>query len=186
MHEIQAKGLTFVSVLSAIDDLRGREFRDQVIAAMPEESGTALRYGSVIASGWYPIRWYRELFKAALEIADKPDFAREIGRASVRREIKGVHRLLFKVLSVETLQKQGSRFFKAYFQPTDIKNERLGPGLGRTLFLRCTGFDRNLWQEQLGCCEELLAQSGVQLPRVRVLAGGTDRDDYMEMETRWR
>lgn len=186
MSEVQAKGLTFLSVLAAIEDLRGAAFRDRVIDAMPEESGRELRYGSVLASGWYPIRWYRELFAAATDIAHDFGFAREIGRASVRREVRGVHRLLFKVMSIETLQNQGTRFFRSYFRPSDVTTERLAPGLGRTLYRNCTGFDKNLWQEQLGCIEELLKQAGVQLPRVRVLSGGGDGDGYMEIETRWR
>ncbi len=186
MREIEAKGLTFLSVLSAIEDLRGTDFREQVIDAMPEESRSELRLGAVLASGWYPIRWYRELFAAATEAARDTGIAREIGRASVRREIRGVHRLLFKVVSIETLQNQGTRFFKAYFRPSEVKTERLAPGLGRTLYRECFGFDRNLWQEQQGCIEELLTQAGAQLPRVRVLAGGNDGDSHMEIETRWR
>jgi hypothetical protein len=186
MQEIQAKGLTFASVLGALDDLRGPAFRQRVLDALPEESGSALKLGSVIASGWYPIRWYRELFKAALSESGDLDFAREIGRASVRREIKGVHRLLFKVISVDTLQQHGARFFKAYFHPTTVTTERVGPGVGRTRYSKCVGFDKNLWHEQLGCIEELLVQSGVKLPRIRIVAGGGEDDGFAEFETRWR
>lgn len=186
MREIETKGLTFLSVLSAIEDLRGPDFRERVIDAMPEESRSELRLGAVLASGWYPIRWYRELFAAATEAASDLGFAREIGRASVRREIRGVHRLLFKVMSVETLQNQGARFFKSYFRPSEVRTERLAPGLGHTLYRQCFGFDRNLWQEQQGCIEELLMQAGVQIPRIRVLDGGNDGDSHMQIETRWR
>ena len=186
MDEIEAKGLTFLSVLGAIEDLRGPAFKDSVIDRMPQESRKELRYGTVIASGWYPVRWYRELFKAATDVAHDFGFAREVGRASVRREVRGVHRLLFKVISIETLQNHGARFFKSYFRPSEVATERLAPGLGRTLYRQCVGFDKNLWQEQLGCIEELLKQAGVALPRVRVLAGGGDGDGHMEIETRWR
>jgi hypothetical protein len=185
MEEIQAKGLAFVSVLGAIEELRSRAFRDRVLEAMPEESRAALRYGSVIASGWYPIGWYRELFGAAVALAQDSGFSRELGRTSIRREITGVHRLLFKVVSVETLQKHSARLFRSYFQPGEVRVERFGPGLGRTYWRGCDGFDKNLWMEQVGCVEELLVQSGVKLPRVRVLNGGDNADNYMELETRW-
>ncbi len=184
--EVEVRGTTFVSVQGAMVDLRGQAFLDRVVEAMPSESSKALGLGSVIASGWYPIRWYRELFAASVTVSGDIQIPREIGRASIRREINGVHRLLFRILSVETLQRQSSRFFQSYFRPTDCIVERLAPRHARTLYSGCTGFDRNLWLEQFGCIEEFMVQARVQVPRVRILSGGGDGDDFCEIETRWR
>ncbi|MFO0564746.1 MAG: hypothetical protein U0263_03740 [Polyangiaceae bacterium] len=157
-----------------------------VLEKMPTESGQALRYGEVIASGWYPVGWYRELFGASVEVSGNIHIAREIGRASIRREINGVHRMLFRILSVETLQKQGARFFQSYFRPTEVRVTRVGDRQALIHYSNCHGFDRNLWLEQVGCIEELLTQAGTELPRVRILAGGGDGDERCEVETRWR
>ncbi len=185
-QEIEVRGTTFASVQGAISDLRGQAFLERVVGAMPEESKKALRFGSVIASGWYPIAWYRELFASALELSGELQFPREIGRASIRREINGVHRLIFRIISVEMLQKQSSRFFGSYFRPTECTVERVTPNPARTLYRGCVGFDRNLWLEQFGCIEELMAQARVTAPRLRIVSGGNDGDDACEIESRWR
>jgi hypothetical protein len=186
MLDVEVKGLAFVNVLGAVAQLRGDQFRSQVIEAMPGEGSAALRLGSVIASGWYPVRWYRELFAASVAVSNDASLPRELGKASVRRDVKGVHRLLFKVMSIETLQKQGARFFKAFFRPTDVSVERVDRCIARVRYQRCFGFDKNVWQEQIGGVEELLSQSRVALPRVRVLSGGGEHDDRMDLETRWQ
>ncbi len=186
MPEIQAKGLNFASVLRALEALRGHDFLAHAIEAMPPESGSAIQHGSVIASGWYPIRWYRELVDAAVELSRDQGLPQEIGRVSFQAEIKGVHRLLFRVMSVETLQAQGARFFKAYFRPTKVTVERIEPGVARTHYQQCFGFNRNLWQEQVGGVRELLRQSGIAQPRMRILAGGNDADSAMDLEVCWR
>lgn len=184
--EIETRGTTFLSVQGALADLKGQVFVDRVIDAMPKDGKEALRYGSVIATGWYPIRWYRELFTAAVELSGDVWFPRAIGRASIRREIRGVHRLIFRVVTVEMLQKQGARFFQSYFRPTECTLELAAARHGITRYAGCVGFDRNLWLEQLGCIEELLVQARVELPRVRILNGGGDGDAHCEVETRWR
>ncbi len=185
-QEIEVRGTTFVSVLGAIEDLKGADFRAQVIQGMSTEASEALTLGAVIATGWYPIRWYRELFASGVEASGELMFARQVGQASIKREVNGVHRLLFKVISVDTLQRQGARFFQSYFRPTDVTLERLGPGHGVTRYEGCVGFDRNLWLEQLGCVEEFLVQAGVKVPRVRIRSGGGNGDDRCEIETRWK
>ena len=183
--EIEVKGLAFVNVLAAIEEVRGDVFRKRVIDAMPNDSRSALRLGSVLATGWYPVRWYRELFGAAVAASREPSLPRELGRVSVRRDVKGVHRLLFRIMSVETLQAQGARFFKSYYKPTEVRVERVDRRSARVHYAQCIGFDRNIWQEQLGGVEELLASCGVTSPRVLVLAGGGDQDTDMDLESRW-
>jgi len=185
MTEIEVKGLAFVNVLGALKEVRGEALEKRVIDTMPDDSRSALRLGSVLANGWYPVRWYRDLFGAAVSASREPNLPRELGRVSVRRDVKGVHRLLFRVMSVETLQAQGARFFKSYFRPAEVNVERIARRSARVHYAQCVGFDRNIWQEQLGGVEELLASCGVTSPRVLVLAGGSDQDTGMDLESRW-
>lgn len=184
--EIEVKGNTFFSVLTAIETLRGAAFREAAIARLPTDSGDALRFGGLISAGWYPVRWYRELHAAIIEEADDPNVPREIGRASIRVEMHGVHRLLLRVISVQTMQTQAARFFGSYFRPGNVAVERLGEGTSRTSFGPCPGFDRAIWLEQLGCMEELLAQAGHPKGRVRLVSGGGDGDRDAVFESSWR
>lgn len=184
--EIRAKGLTFLSVVGALEEMRGPLFARAVVQRMPGEAGEALRANTVLAASWYPISWYRELHRAAVEESGDLGFPREVGKVSTRRDVKGVHRLLFRVMSTELLMKQGPRFFKMFFDPTDVKILQIGAGMARTRYERCVGFDRNLWLEQLGGCEELLTLAGARHPRVRVVSGGQNGDSFMELESSWR
>ena len=184
--EIEVKGNTFVSTLTAVEALRGAEFRAAVLARLPKESGDAFRYGSVISAGWYPVRWYRELHAAIVEEAGDIHYPRQVGRASMRVEMTGAHRMFLRIISVDLMQKQGARFFGSYFRPVRVTVERMAPGLSQTHFAGCDGFDRNVWLEQAGCIEELLIQSGVRAPRVRFLSGGGDGDSDAILETGWR
>lgn len=184
--ELEVKGNTFMSVLTAAENLHGAAFRDAVIARLPAESGDALRFGSVISAGWYPVRWYRELHAAIIDEANDPNVPREIGRASIRVEMTGVHRLILRVISIETMQSQAARFFGSYFRPGNVSVERVNPSTSRTSFGPCRGFDRAVWLEQLGCMEELLVQAGQTAGRVRIVSGGGDGDDEAVFESTWR
>lgn len=186
MAESEVKGLAFLNVLGAIVEVLGASARDEVIRAMPVDGREALTLGSLIASGWYPVRWYRDLLGAAVAVSKDASLPRELGKVSVRRDVTGVRRLLFRVVSVEILTSQAARFFKAYFRPGDVSVVRVDAHTARVAFHHCYGFNEHVWQEQAGGVDGLLEASHVEAPRVRVLAGGNDGDAHMTLESRWR
>ena len=183
--ETQVKGSSFLSVLGAAEDLHGADFGLALRTAVPGEAGEALLYGTVIASGWYPISWYRALLAAAVKVSGDLNFPRVLGRGSIRRDVTGIYRVFFKLLSIDTLVRQSPRFFRMCFTPGEVKIELMDEGRARSRYQGCAGFDQNLWLEQLGCVEELLKLGGAHVVRVKVLAGGGENDDYMEIECSW-
>lgn len=185
--DMEVKGLALHSVASAMAELRGDAFKERAVQGMSiAEARDGMRYGGVIASGWYPASWYRDLLRSAIAVEGLPSFAREIGRTSTKREIKGVHRLLFKVVSIESLIKISARFFGGYFRNASFTVEALAPGMVRTHHSDCRGFDSACWNEQIGVIEQLIVEAGVKSPRYTRISGGGDGDHGMVVEWQWR
>lgn len=181
----RVKGLAFHSVLRAMAQMRGDEFVRRVRAAIPGEGGDAVRDGVVVANGWYPTAWYRAFYGTAVELSGETDFARECGRVSVQYDVTIVHKLLFRVLSPETLTRQGAKLFKMYFDPAELDIVPKESKLFHLRFHGCLGFDRNLWMDQWGGTEELVRYCGGAGSRLRLLTGGQDNDTAMELECRY-
>jgi hypothetical protein len=185
MNDGRVKGLAFHSILRAMTETRGAAFTERVRQRVAGEAGDAIRDGVVVANGWYPTSWYRALYAAAVEESGDPQFAQECGRVSVRYDVTIVHRLLFRVLSPETLVRQGARLFKMYFSPAELDVIPKGDKLFIIRCHECAGFDRNLWLDQLGGTEELVRYCGGEGAKLRVLSGGQDHDTSMEIECRY-
>jgi hypothetical protein len=186
VKELQVKGQNFHSVLWALVEMRGQPFRDKVVRSMTTEGGEALRYGTLLSSNLYPIAWYRELFRAVLEhVPEAPNFAREVGKVSAGRDVRGVYRIIFRALSTELLIKQSARLFRLFYDGGQIDLQEVRSGFARVRYSECYGFDRNLWLDLLGGSESILQASGAKDVRFRIEAGGADGHDYMQATVTW-
>ena len=180
------KGHSFHSVLWALAELRGQAFRDAVLSSLASEAGEALRYGTLLSSNLYPVAWYRDLFHAVLALApDSPNFAREIGKTSAVRDVKGVYRIVFRALSTETLVKQSPRLFRLFYEGGQVDVADVRSGFARVRYSECRGFDRNLWLDLLGGSEGVLTVSGAHDLRMRIEAGGGDGRDHLQATVTW-
>jgi len=57
-------------------------------------------YGQVVASGWYDIEWYKELLQAIVDQSGgRHAIIERIGILANQRDLKGIYRLLGKLLS---------------------------------------------------------------------------------------
>jgi hypothetical protein len=186
VKEIRVKGQNFHSVLWALGELRGQTFRDAVLTNLAGEAGDALRYGTLLSSNFYPATWYRDLFGAALSLApETPNFAREIGKVSAARDVKGVYRIVFRALSTEILVKQSARLFRLFYEGGQVDVQDVRSGFARVRYSECRGFNRNLWLDLLGGSEGVLIAAGANELRVRVEAGGGDGHDHMQATVTW-
>jgi hypothetical protein len=183
--EIRGKGSNLLSCVSALEMVRSFEYRERVVADVPGEGGELLRNNSILASGWYPIAWYRDLLATVVRHADVT-IVRELGRASTRSTVTAVHRIFMRMISPDTLIKQGGRVFSSYFESAAVTVVSETPKLPRVIWSGCHGFDKNCWRDQLGSTEELVVLSGAKLIRARVLSGGEDGDSEMAVEVAWR
>ena len=90
-----------------------------------------------------------------------------------------------RMLSPETLIKQGARVFSTFYE-AKLEVESASKGIARISWSGCHGFDKACWLDQIGATEELVEMSGAKLLKVKTISGGEDRDTAMVVEVTWR
>ena len=182
----QVKGVAFRSVIRALDVLRGPDIVARAVTAMPEELGSALRYGSLVAAAWYPIDWYRSTWAGVVAGAGEGNgLVQEIARECIRSDLSGVYRVFTRLLAPHTLFSVTPRFFANYYSHGRFEILESRAGYARARWTDCIGWDYFMWLEMNGACEETLTQAGARGARFRVLTGGRDGDTTMEGEAHW-
>lgn len=181
----KVKGVAFRSVLASLAELRGATMVERVLASLPREQRSSIEF-RVVNTGWYSIELYRALLGAiARESGEGDALVRSIGAASLRRDVTGVYRVMFKILSPETVLALSSRLFGFYYDTGSITITERKAAYARSEYQGCVGFDRNMWIELLGSSEELLAIAGAKRPRGKVVRGGHDGDGACVIEVSW-
>jgi len=181
----KVKGVAFRSVLACLEQLRGASFVEQVMQRMPADQAHLLRY-TIVQTGWYPIALYRALWTAIT--SDKPgdyEFVRAVGGAAIRRDVGGVYRVLFKVLSIETLVTLSSKLFPYYYDTGRLSNERVSAHCIRSTYEGCNGFDRAMWEELAGSTTELVKMAGARDVKVTIARGGQDLSTMCVIQIEW-
>jgi hypothetical protein len=183
--EARAKGINFRSFLTVLARVRGEGALERTKALLPEDIRSALDLGAVVASGWYPIAWYRTLHAAMNTACREPstELSRTIGREASVEEFSGVYRFLLKVITPETLVSQAPRVFRMYFVGGEVRLTESTVGHGVLEFQHWKGFDRCVWADITGGVEGVLVARGASNVRSRVLAGGVA--DSLTVEYRW-
>lgn len=161
-QSVLIKGVAFEGVLQAFEDVRGPAFLQSVKEALPKAVHDAVKFGGINSTGWYPIEWYRDLYGTGVTLSKQPDFAKEIGRVSLEREMRGIYRAMLRVLTIEFLVKRGAGLFAQYFQGATATAKITGEKVGEVTFSGCFGFDRNVWLDQEGSLERLLTLAGAK------------------------
>ncbi|MEO9141715.1 MAG: hypothetical protein ABI332_05545 [Polyangiaceae bacterium] len=78
--ETKLKGVNFRSFMKAFRVLRGEEAVERMLADLPSEVSRALRYGGIVAGGWYPVAWYRLMHASAQHVTNSgQELVRAIG-----------------------------------------------------------------------------------------------------------
>ncbi|MCC6215339.1 MAG: hypothetical protein IT376_10750 [Polyangiaceae bacterium] len=180
----KVKGLAFRSVLRAVVALRGEAAAEAARRAMPPEVAEALQRGTIVATGWYPIAWYREMFSGVVR-ATSAELPRQIGAEAISADLAGVHKALLRLLSPQTVYSLSNRLFGNYYDTGRVTTLENRPGFVHGRASGCVGWDRNMWQELVGATERILETAGARHVRIRVLAGGGDADEACEIEARW-
>ncbi len=178
--EIKLKGSVLWGVLQALESVAGWDRREDIVKKLTGDFGEGIRTRSIIATGWYPIAWHRELLGAIVEQGGEAAL-RDTVRVATRENVSTIHRLLVRVFSRETLLKQGARVFSSFFEAKAIAT-RESELVSRVEWSGCRGFDKNIWTAQAQTVEELVTMAGAKVKVARVLSGGTERDDRMLLE----
>lgn len=171
-NEPKVKGVAFRSVLAVAGELYGEARVEQAIAAMSADDAENLRY-RVVQTGWYPISLYRRMWAALLTgLGGGYDTARAIGAGAIRRDVTGVYRMIFKVLSPETVLSLSGRFFNNYYDTGTLAIRDQKHGSARAVYEGCTGFDRAMWEELVGSSLEMIRLGGGKNVRASIERGG--------------
>lgn len=181
--EIKVKGSVLWGVLNSLEKGAGWDCRSAILADLTGDLAEGVHTRSMIATGWYPIAWHRELLGLVVRHGGATAL-RDTIRLSTRENVSTIHRILVRMFSPDTLLKQGARLFSSFFEAKIVATEEK-PGLSRVEWIGCRGFDKNCWQAQVQTTEELVAMTGAKLRRRTVLSGGTDLDDTMVLELAW-
>jgi hypothetical protein len=182
LQEIRVKGSTLLGVLTGVREVCG-ERAEGMIAGLKGELGETVRTRSLVALGWYPIAWHRELLAMVVANGGQVEL-REVIRTSTRHSMSSIHRLIVKVFSPDTLLRQSSRLFSSFFE-AELLTHVQGPRQVRVEWKECHGFDRNVWQAQVITVDELVAMTGSKVKSRTVTAGGTDGDSSMSLDLHW-
>lgn len=185
--ERQLKGTNFTGTLGAVERRYGRGVREAVEQRMPGEAGESLRTGTLLASGWYPASWYHALLATIAEVADaSPTAIRDIAREAVRDDFQTLFRVVRLFLSPQRALQQSLRISRRYIDGGEIEVVEAGRGLIHYRFREYDGYTRLMWQDFMGGIEAVLELLRVQDLTCRVIAGGGDGDDGLEVVFRWR
>lgn len=184
--EPNVKGVAFRSVLAALEALRGSEAVQKALDAMPGDVGNRLRGGTIVASGWYPISWYRAMFQGITRgLGEGRDLVRAIGTQCSDQDLRGVYRYILRVLSPQTVFSVSPRLFNNYYDTGAIEIIEGRKGHARARWHGCAGFDQNMWDEVYGSVRRILELSGATHVRMHILRGGSDGDDELELQAYW-
>jgi hypothetical protein len=178
--EIKLKGSVLWGVINALEKGAGPDARTAILKDLDGELGEGVQTRSIIATGWYPIAWHRQLLGSVMRHGG-PTAMRETVKLSTRENVSTIHRILVRMLSPDTLVKQGTRLFSSFFEAQAITTVEK-PGYSKIEWTGCRGFDKNVWLAQTQSVEELVAMAGAKVKRRTVISGGTDLDDTMLLE----
>jgi hypothetical protein len=183
----RVKGVSFRTIDACFLELRGAELHQRAHQVMSPEVRDAYKNNLILAASWYPIAWYRDVFRAFRAANnDGPDLPRMIGYQSVKRDMQSVYKQIFaRIVSPQTLLSFSGKLFNQYYDTGHFDVVASRKGYVHVRVSECVGWDANMWTEIHGSCVAFLEAAGAKEVRVRVRAGGHDGDTETELEGHW-
>ncbi len=184
--ELRTKGLSLLSFMTTLRSLHGSDAAERTLDNLHEEVRTALHEGLVVASSWYPLAWHRAMHASAQRACHAgPELARAIGYHGTQADFRGVYRFVASLIAPDRLLRVSPRVWSNYFDGGKVTIEEHHGGMVHTTFSECHGFDRSLWENTIGGSLAVLDIAHARDVRIRILRGGGDGDDLLELELSW-
>ncbi|MBX3271036.1 MAG: hypothetical protein KF729_12295 [Sandaracinaceae bacterium] len=184
--ERKLKGINFVGTLEALARTHGAEARARVEARLRGDAGELVRGRAVVASGWYPAAHYAALLDAIVAELRDEDAVRALSREAVKADFATLFRIVRLFMSPEKALQQSMRISSRYIDGGDVSVVDVGERFIHYRFRDYHGYTRRMWWDFIGGIEGVLETLGVEDIRSRVVAGGQDGDDSLELIVRWR
>jgi hypothetical protein len=187
MAEPRVKGVAFRTVDACYFELRGAKLHHKARELMPAELRQAFDSSLILPASWYPISWYRELFRALRAAGnDGLDLPRQIGYQAVKRDMSSTYKMIFvRIISPQTLLSFSGKLFSTYYDTGQFEVLESRKGYVHVRVSGCIGWDINMWTEIYGSCMSMLEIAGAKEVRLRTRSGGHDNDTEMELEAHW-
>lgn len=185
--EPKVKGVAFRTVAHCFLELSGAPAHERAVTLLTKEVAEAYRYGTLLPASWYPISWYREVFRAFRAATGAgPELPRRIGALAVQHDMRGAHkRFVAWFTSPQTLLSLSQRVFNTYYDTGRVEIVEARAGFVRMRATGCIGWDLNMWSELAGSSQALLEVAGARHVRVHGVSGGQDGDQQHELEAHW-
>jgi hypothetical protein len=186
-REPRVKGVAFRTIDRCFLELFGLPAHERAATLMTREVSEAYRYGTLLPASWYPISWYRDVFRAFRAATGAgPELPRRIGGLAVQHDMRGAHkRFVAWLTSPQVLLSLSQRVFSTYYDTGTIEIVDARAGFVRMRALGCIGWDLNMWSELSGSSQSLLEAAGARHVRIRGISGGQDGDARHELEAHW-
>lgn len=173
MTEIEIKGAGFNSLLETIANHRSGAFLDGMVARLPDDELRArLRTKSILPSQWLPVAWYRSALRGALEAGLTTTELEAISRDSAVRDVTGLYRVVFSMLSAELLSRQAPRLLGYFYRGGVVRPVEVKPGYARAEYEGWHGFDELMWTDYLNGTAAVFELTGAKSFTSVVVAGG--------------
>ncbi|MEO5729193.1 MAG: hypothetical protein ABI134_10205 [Byssovorax sp.] len=184
--ELRTKGVSLLSFVTTLRALHGSDAAERTLDGLPDDVCKALREGLVVASSWYPLAWHRAMHASAQRACKaSPELARSIGFHGTQADFRGVYRFVASLIAPDRLLRISPRVWSNYFDGGKVAVDEHYSGKVQTSFSECHGFNRSLWENTIGGSLAVLDIAGATNVRTRILRGGGDGDDQLELELTW-
>ncbi|MFO0653365.1 MAG: hypothetical protein U0326_44500 [Polyangiales bacterium] len=151
------------------------------------EQRDGLRYGSIVATGWYPVEDQAALFRGACErTGGGLALARRLGADAIARDLRGPYAAFARMLGPERMLSVSSRLFDKYYDTGRAEVLASRRGFAEVQWVECRGFGEHVLTNIVGAAEGLLNVLGAQHVRVHVVAGGGKNDDFIRATGHWQ
>jgi hypothetical protein len=173
-------------MLASIERLCPRGTVSEMLPLLGESLATMIKHGSFITSGWYPLRDYRLLLGAAMQVTGRDtELIEELARDSTIQDFRGIYRLLTFALSPEFLMRRSGGLFARYYDTGTLMISVARKGYAEAHYRGCLGFDRVLWKDVVAGTCTILEVCGARDIRRQVTKGGADGDAELDLVAEW-
>ncbi|HEY5958298.1 MAG TPA: hypothetical protein VIV60_17155 [Polyangiaceae bacterium] len=185
-REVRVKGINFTAGLEAIQRIYGAAARTCIEKETSGNVGNALRFGGIVAGGWYSAAWYREFWSSVKTNLGADEMAaRNIGKYATEVSVNVAYRALARITSPSQLLAMSARAFGYYFERCSLSVSQPDSNRLTARWRDCNGFNGMVWHVVEGGCIYFIEATGAKDVTFSVISGGDDANHLMATAT-WR
>ncbi len=180
--DTRVKGQGFRGILQAVDLMFGSSTLADVRTRLEPET----KLDGLVASGWYPLAWYRDLHRAAaLALPAESDLAYALGREAMRQDLNGVYRFVLRLLGPDRTFRHAEKVLSTYWENARFTLLEEAPGRIVAKYSGMHGLDDACWRDLVGGTTVIAETTMGKGARLTVLQGGRRGHDSMTAELLW-